>query len=245
VSGQELLELPGDEVVAMSIDELALRILMDVDQNPEWNWHNWMGRAHNRYTQHLAAEQAFSEGWGWLHARGLVAWDPRQSSDNAFIISRRGRQVLKEGPQWLRATERLDVELVPALEYTSKPHFLRGDFETAAFVAMKEVEVAVRTKAKLPNTLLGVGLMQQAFRPSGANSDGGPLFNPALEGGEAVAQMNLFAGAIGLFKNPTSHRRVDYEDPTLAAEVVLLADLLLRLIDTDATDGLGDQADDR
>jgi uncharacterized protein (TIGR02391 family) len=240
VTGQELLELPGDEVVAMSIDELALRILTDVDQNPEWNWHNWMGRANNRYRQHhLAAFQAFSEGWGWLHAKGLVAWNPEQSSDSSFIISRRGRQVLKEGLRWLRATERLDVELVPTLEYTAKPHFLRGDFETAAFVAMKEVEVAVRTKAELSNKLIGVPLMQQAFRPPPAsNGESGPLFNPALEGGESVAQMNLFAGAIGLFKNPTSHRRVDYEDPTLAAEVVLLADLLLRILETDTAEGV-------
>lgn len=42
--------------------------------------------------------------------------------------------------------------------------------------------------------------------------------------------MEMFAGAIGLFKNPPSHRRVDYSDPTEAAEVVLLADLLLRIL---------------
>lgn len=43
--------------------------------------------------------------------------------------------------------------------------------------------------------------------------------------------MALFWGAIGVFKNPSSHRQVDYKDPTQAAEVVLLADLLLRLLD--------------
>ncbi len=44
--------------------------------------------------------------------------------------------------------------------------------------------------------------------------------------------MSLFRGAISVFKNPVSHRQVDYADPTLASEVVLLADLLLRILDS-------------
>ena len=43
--------------------------------------------------------------------------------------------------------------------------------------------------------------------------------------------MALFRGAIGTFKNPTSHRPVEYDDPTLAAEVIFLADLLMRMLD--------------
>lgn len=73
--------------------------------------------------------------------------------------------------------------------------------------------------------LLGTALVQEAFKATG------PLRDPAMHQGEAVAQMQLFAGSIGLFKNPPSHRRVDYDDPTQASEVVLLADLLLRLLE--------------
>jgi hypothetical protein len=43
--------------------------------------------------------------------------------------------------------------------------------------------------------------------------------------------MDLFARAIGTFKNPVSHRQVDYADATEASEVVLLADLLHRVLD--------------
>jgi len=75
---------------------------------------------------------------------------------------------------------------------------------------MTEVEVQVRAKASLGSgpDEVGVKLMVKAFR------QGGPLFRPELEGGESTAQMNLFAGAIGLFKNPSSHRRVDFTDAT-------------------------------
>ena len=71
--------------------------------------------------------------------------------------------------------------------------------------------------------------MQEAFKK------GGPLYDEEAHPAESVAQMSLYAGAIGLFKNPPSHRRVDYSDPAEASEVVLLADLLLRLLERRAT----------
>jgi uncharacterized protein (TIGR02391 family) len=64
-----------------------------------------------------------------------------------------------------------------------------------------------------------------------AFGEGGPLSDPQLERGEQQAKMALYWGAIGMFKNPSSHGQVDFDDPTLASEVILLADLLLRLLD--------------
>jgi hypothetical protein len=71
--------------------------------------------------------------------------------------------------------------------------------------------------------------MRSAFTPDETRL--GPLADQSLDPGERVATMELFAGAIGLFKNQVSHRQVDYGDATVASEIVLLADLLLRVPD--------------
>lgn len=214
----------ADEVLALPIDELALLVLRDAKGRSTWNWHNWLLETKRHYPQQPEVLRAYSEAWNWLFTHDLVAWDPSQSSDASVMVSRRGEHLLATGLPWLRAVERLDVALTPVLEQKARPQFLRGDFETAAFVAMKEVEIQVRARAGLSDSALGVKLMQEVFRPGGvlAQQNGDP--------GEAVAIMELFKGAIGLFKNPSSHRQVDFSDPTEAAEVVLLADLLLRLL---------------
>ena len=59
----------------------------------------------------------------------------------------------------------------------------------------------------------------------------GVLEDPAAEPGERQARSDLFAGAIGSYKNPHSHRNVTLDDPDEAAEIVMLANHLLRIID--------------
>ena len=220
--------LQADEVVALPLDDLALRVLLDAKTNSEWNWRTWLLAAQEPYGRGTSAMLALTEAWTWLVNRGLVVVDVNQSATEAFIISRQGHLALERGLTWLRAVQRLDVGLVVELEARARPQFLRGDFEAAAFMAMKEVEVLVREFSGLPNELVGVDLMRRAFRPGKDGKDGGPLWQREDHAGEAVAVMELFAGALGLYKNPASHRRVDYTDATEAAEIVLLADLLMR-----------------
>ncbi len=222
--------LTGDEVRALPLDELALRVLTSAQHS--WNWRNWLLEVRQgRYSREPEVVQVLAEAWGWLQAKCLIAWAVDQDSFGAFTTTRRGHEFLRRGARWLRAVERLDIDLVPELEFTARPQFLRGDYETAAFTAMKEVVVQVRRRAQLSDSLVGTKLMQEAFRPPKNPGDtAGPLWRADLDPGESVAQMELFKGAIGLFKNPSSHRRVDFSDATEAVETVLLADLLLRLL---------------
>ncbi len=105
------------------------------------------------------------------------------------------------------------------------PLFRRGDYDTAVFAAFKEVEVRVREAAGLPGHLIGVSLMREAFR------DGGPLANMNQDKGERVALMETFAGAIGMFKNPGSHRSVEFSANDAAA-LIHFASYLLLVVET-------------
>jgi uncharacterized protein (TIGR02391 family) len=125
----------------------------------------------------------------------------------------------------LFAADRLSGKLDAALEAKVRLPVNAGDYEIAALAAMRAVEVAVRAAGGYGNKPLGVDLMNQAFSP-----ENGPLRDVEAEAGERKAMMALFAGAIGAFKNPSSHRVVDFDDPVEAVEIIQLADLLLRIL---------------
>lgn len=219
--------LSPDEVVALPLDELALCLLVEVaEDRARPSPRNWMRllESGSTYGRASSALSALAEAWAWLLARGLIAPDLSQTSGDWVFITRLGRKVIEQGLPLVRAVEQLSVDLHPLLEQKVRRLFLTGDFEVAAFAAMKEVEVAVRSRTDADASRVGVPLMRDAFK------EGGPLRDPSRDGGEQQAMMDLFAGAIGLFKYPAGHRAVEYDDPTSAAEVILLADLLLRLL---------------
>lgn len=216
------------ETLALPINALALLILTDYEENQGWNWQNWMRQSEQQGTAgDRDISGALSEGWAWLMTHGLVVRNPSQSSADAYRVSRLGKEALQYGTARLAAAERLGVALHPRIASRIEQQFLLGEFELAVFAAMREVEIRVRELASASGSDLGVKLIQQAFSPSAP----GPLTDPSADPGEQVAIMELFKGSIGLFKNPSSHRPVNYDDPTVAGEIILLADLLLRLLD--------------
>ena len=103
---------------------------------------------------------------------------------------------------------------------------MRSEYDVAVFQAMKAVEVSVREAAGMPDSAIGVKLMREAFAPGK-----GTLTDLAAEAGEQVARMELFAGAIGSYKNPQSHRDVTLDNPEEAIEIIMLANHLLRIVD--------------
>lgn len=178
---------------------------------------------------HLA--QALAEAWDWLTATGLIAEAVAgmlgMPLEGYYFVTRYGERVAAHDRprEWLSAERRLGVTLHPRLEERARRQFVMGEFEAAALIAMREVEIAVRDGAGLAETLVGTDLMNKAF------GDGGPLADASVPSAERQGVQSLYRAAISVFKNPASHRRVSLDDPTEAAEVVLFADLLLRILD--------------
>lgn len=117
------------------------------------------------------------------------------------------------------------AQLDPALTERVLPIFRRALYSAAVFQAMLEVEVRVRDLSGL--ALNGVALMKQAFRPQPL----GRLSDPSAGVGDREARMALFWGATGEYRNEAGHNITNPEDPQEAAEVVLLANSLLRIVE--------------
>ena len=169
--------------------------------------------------------RALMEAWVWLEREGLLV--PRPGSEGGWmVISRRGRQLrTRDQVDSYRRANCLPRQLLhPRIAQKVWASFLRGDYDTAVFQAFKEVEVRVRDAAACADTDLGVGLMRKAF------GERGPLTDVAAPKAEQQALSDLFAGAIGSYKNPHSHRSVTI-DSAEPAEMIVLASHLLGIVD--------------
>jgi uncharacterized protein (TIGR02391 family) len=163
-----------------------------------------------------------------LQREGYIMDDPDQSSAGFKILTEKGLKCVEQDLADMKLPS-VDIEKVLSrddLLNRVRSDYLNEDYDSAILKAFKQVEVAVRAKAKQPPSVIGHDLMVAAFAPGK-----GVLKNPeAKTSAEEQALFFLFAGANGWFRNPNAHRSVVY-DPHEAAQSLALANLLLDMVD--------------
>lgn len=172
---------------------------------------------------------AVTEAWNWLEVQGLLIPASGTNGTNGWrVLSRKAEALTSsaEVKQFAKSRHLRREILTPRIADKVWSAFIRAEYDVAVFQAMKAVEVAVREASGLGADELGVNLMRRAF-----NVENGPLTDMNAEKGERQARSDLFAGAIGSYKNSHSHRDVDLNNPNEAHELVMLANHLLRIVD--------------
>ncbi len=223
----------ADSVLQLEPEELAPYLLEHLATNKD---HLHPGNFFNaslgttvmgHYKNDERVEHALREAWSWLEREGLLV-----RKEYGYFISRRGQRLRarQDFDAFRRSNVLPKASLHPVIAERVWSNFIRGEYDTAVFQAFKEVEVAVRAAGEFPPDEVGTKLMAKAFKVGV-----GPLADTSLPEAEQLAMVNLFTAAVGLFKNPTSHRHVALNDPSEAAEMISFASLLMRTVDSRST----------
>ncbi|MEI5585460.1 MULTISPECIES: TIGR02391 family protein [unclassified Agromyces] len=243
----EVVSVSAHELRLMTASEAGLLILraMHASKRPEWSVPNM--RAHAEASVRMRARrlsnqrelpeaylqlnlpQVLTDAFAWLISRALVGPACLNSgATGEYSLTAAGIAAAESGDSGrAEAAYRLQADLHPALE-EARTLFERGSYQTAVFAATHQVEVRVRELSGAGPELYGDRLMRAAFNPESGRLATGDVKSEK----EAIA--NLFAGTIGAFKNPASHRAVEFDDPTEAADIIHLADLMLRIAERSA-----------
>jgi len=177
-------------------------------------------------------ERATAEAWQWVEQNGLIMPAEGMNGTNGWkTLTRNGEKIAKKEvdiSHYQALTSFPKSLLHPAIAAKVYDAIIRNDLDEAVGFAFRKVEEAVRAAGKYGHGPDDVGtkLMRKAF-----DKDKGPLTDATEPDAEREALAHLFAGAIGRYKNPHSHRTVGLTDVKRAQRLVVMASELLFEVD--------------
>ena len=151
----DLDQLKPEDFMDLPIDALALALLRAFTTGETDAFH------HNTRSIRLTLEQggvapvASSQSLGdrpqvrgggrRRHIHGSIVYEPSQDAKEAFFVTSEAWSVVRDddGIARVRAARRLDVDLHERIEFRVRAQYLLGEYEAAAFMAMREVEIEV------------------------------------------------------------------------------------------------------
>jgi uncharacterized protein (TIGR02391 family) len=179
------------------------------------------------FLQRRNADLALTESWQRLMNRGFLMAAVGQSAGVMTLTSKGLEAAEAVNFEEIVVRQSLTREMLHEdLRGSVYDNFAAGHYDTAVLVAFKLVEDAVRkTAAGLSAGLVGGRLMKEAF-----DKQKGPLRDPSLHPSQQATMPELFAGAMGVFRNPVAHGKVGKSDPATVMEELMIASRLLRFV---------------
>ena len=231
LAGPLLISLEGSKQINLEDEITPKSIEREIENgvnrnNPNLNY---------PYKFHEDVLFALMEAWQCLLSEGFVALRPAKLrstigmiQNTPYFVTRRGQRIekLEDYEAYRKADLLRKHQLHPIIADKVWRIFAQGSYGTAVLEAFRQVEIAVRKAGDYKENDRGTDLMRKAFHVGNGNlTDQSRL--PAVK----QALSDLFAGAIGLYKNPSSHHEVEF-DPEEAAEIIIFASHLLRIVDS-------------
>ena len=150
----------AEDLLLLEVEEVAGILLLHLQglatEDKEVQHHNLFNdiKNHPPYPGPLqgAVSRALMESWDWLCTAGLLARIP-DTVGSRFFVTRRGQalQTRDQFEDFRKASVLPKDRLHSSIASTVYSAFIRGHYDTAIFDAFREVEIAVRRKAGLPD----------------------------------------------------------------------------------------------
>ncbi len=175
-------------------------------------------------------QQVIGRAWKALDDSGFIEEPDPDNGKNGYRIPSATGKGVSASTDYVGA--RMRSKFTREMFHSGLPDaawnaFTVGDYDTAVFEAFKSVEVAVRTKGGFTTTDFGAPLMKRAFDPNT-----GPLRDRAAPPARQKARCDLFTGAFGEIRNPKGHNDSTIADALVAAEELMAAGVLRRIVDS-------------